>query len=296
MSNTQANRGVNYAKKQSRLEADEKELEALMARQSEAKTEVDEEEDKPQVTKVAEPADEPKAEKEESNEGLTGEEKSFKKRYGDLRRHMSSKEKEWEERFKTLENKPADFRAPKSDEDIAAWARQYPDIAAIVETIADKKANERFSAADARFRELDEAKGEAERTKAENTIRKSHSDFDELRDGDAFHDWVDEQPKWVQNALYENADDPDSVIRVLDLYKTDNGLTPSAKKAKVKDAAAAVKTGKSRADIDPNDTSGTFSESQVNKMGVKEFEENYPKIQAAMNSGKFVYDMTGNAR
>ena len=36
---------------------------------------------------------------------------------------------------------------------------------------------------------------------------------------DEFHDWVDEQPKWVQDALYENSDDPASVIRVIDLYK-----------------------------------------------------------------------------
>ena len=42
-------------------------------------------------------------------------------------------------------------------------------------------------------------------------------------ESDTFHDWAEEQPKWVQDALYENADDPASVVRVIDLYKSDKG-------------------------------------------------------------------------
>ena len=57
---------------------------------------------------------------------LTGEEKSFKKRYGDLRRHMSVKEKEWEARFQALESNPSSTtRPPKSDEDIETWAKEH---------------------------------------------------------------------------------------------------------------------------------------------------------------------------
>ena len=33
-----------------------------------------------------------------------------------------------------------------------------------------------------------------------------HPDFDEIRDGDEFHEWAEDQPKWVQDALYENDD------------------------------------------------------------------------------------------
>ena len=82
-----------------------------------------------------------------------------------------------------------------------------------------------FNKADAKLKELDKVQTEAQRVKAENTIRKSHEDFDDLRASDEFHSWVDEQPKWVQDALYENSDDPASVVRVIDLYKVDKGLT-----------------------------------------------------------------------
>ncbi len=287
-------RGSNYATKQARIKKDEEELEKLMAAQNggEAPQEAEEEDE---VVEAPTEAKEPVEDAPEDDEKLSAEEKSFKKRYGDLRRHMATKEKEWEERFAALESNPTSVRAPKSDEDIEAWANRYPDVAAIVETIAEKKAAERFAAADDRFKELDEAKYEATRTKAETQIRKAHSDFDDLRDSDTFHDWVDEQPKWVRDALYENSDDAASVIRVIDLYKVDNNMTPSARKAQAKDAAKTV-AKKTRTGVDTNEAGSHLKESVVSKMSDKEFEDRYDEIQEAMASGKFVYDISGRAR
>ena len=289
-----ASRGSNYSAKQARLDKDEKELEELMK----GRTDVPEDTEEENGTDEEEAAEAPevKEDAEEDDSNLSREEKSFKKRYGDLRRHMADKEKEWKDKLEVATTEQSDsIRAPKSDEDIEAWARKYPDVAAIVETIADKKAAARFSAAEGRFKELDEAKYEATRTKAETSIREAHTDFDDLRDADTFHDWVDEQPKWVRDALYENSDDADSVIRVLDLYKVDNGLTPSAKKAKAKDAAKTVKRT-SRTAIDTNDAGSMIKESDVAKMSDKQFEDRYDAIQDAMSSGKFVYDVSGKAR
>ena len=292
-----ASRGSNYAARQAHIDKEEKEIEELMKAQ--AGTPVDEdvedhvEEEEVEVEAKVEAEE---AEPEEDDSKLSGEEKSFKKRYGDLRRHMSSKEKEWEARFAALEsNTSTTIRAPKSDEDIEEWASKHPDVAAIVETIAEKKATEKFASAEGRFRELDEAKLEAERTKAETVIRKAHTDFDDLRAGDEFHDWVEEQPKWVRDALYENSDDADSVIRVLDLYKVDNGMTPSAKKEKAKDAAKTV-SKRTRTNVDAESSETMIKESAVAKMSDKEFEANYDAISSAMQSGKFVYDISGKAR
>ena len=284
-------RGSNYAAKQARIDKDEKELAELMKGRKVQEEEVEEVEEETEETVEVEAVEE----EEEDDSKLSREEKSFKKRYGDLRRHMAEKEKEWKDKLESATSQPESIRAPKSDEDIEAWASKYPDVAAIVETIADKKASERFAAAEGRFKELDEAKYEATRTKAETAIRKAHADFDELREADAFHDWVDVQPKWVRDALYENSDDADSVVRVLDLYKVDNGLTPSDKKARAKDAAKTV-TKTRRASIDANDSGSMIKESDVAKMSDKQFEDRYDAIQEAMASGKFVYDVSGKAR
>jgi hypothetical protein len=292
-----ASRGSNYSAKQARIEKEEKEIEELMKAQGGAPVEEEtvESEEAPVEAEEVETKEEAEADAVE-DEKLSGEEKSFKKRYGDLRRHMSAKEKEWEARFAALEsNTSSTVRPPKSDEDIEDWARQYPDVAAIVESIAEKKATEKFASAEGRLREFDEAKEEAERTKAETVIRKAHSDFDDLRAGDDFHNWVEEQPKWISDAVYENSDDPRSVIRVLDLYKVDKGMTPSDKKAQAKDAAKTV-SKRTRTKVDATGSESMIKESVVAKMSDAQFEANYDAISEAMQSGKFVYDISGKAR
>ena len=45
-----------------------------------------------------------------------------------------------------------------------------------------------------------------------------HPDFDDIRDSDEFHEWAESQPKWVQDALYENDNDARSAARAIDLY------------------------------------------------------------------------------
>jgi len=279
-------RGYNHEKRKLRMEEEAKEIAELEAQQ---RGESEEPEEAEETTKEAE------ADTEAKEETLSAEEKSFKKRYGDLRRHMQQKEKEWDEKFESLQSSKASVIPPKSDEDIEAWATKYPDVAGIVETIATKKAQEMFSKADTRLKELDEAHSEANRVKSENKIRESHSDFDKLREADEFHDWADEQPKWVKDALYENADDPDSVVRVIDLYKIDKGLTIKDKKANKKAAALPV-TRRSKTQVDVADANEMIRESDVAKMSDKEFEERADEINKAMRNGKFVYDVSGNAR
>ena len=263
-----------------KIKKEEEELKELMDEQKEE-------------VKDKEEAQKPKPEAE-----LSDEEKSFKTRYGDVRRHLAAKEKQYNAKIKELEEKLGQTEKlvpPKSEEELAAWAEKYPDVAGMVETIADKRAKQMFDKANIQLEELSKAKEEATRSRAENEIREAHSDFDQLRDSDEFHNWVEEQPKWVQNALYENTDEAASVVRVLDLYKVDNGLTRSDRKSKTKAAASLVDRG-SKAKVDVDESSGRIKESDVEKMSAKEYEKNAESIHEAMKSGKFVYDISGNAR
>ena len=284
-------RGYNYEKKRKRMEDEEEEIRKLEAEQRGEESTDEEQQPEEEAT------EEKKADTEVKEETLSAEEKSFKKRYGDLRRHMQEKEKEWDEKLKTFEErlKKDSIIPPKSDEDIEEWAKEYPDVAGVVETIATRKAQEMFNKADAKLRELDKVQTEAQRVRAENTIRKSHEDFDDLRASDEFHNWADEQPKWVQDALYENSDDPASVVRVIDLYKVDKGLTKTAKKAKAKAAASTV-TKRTKTQVDVEDANDAIRESEVAKMSDKEFEQRADEINKAIRSGKFVYDVSGKAR
>jgi hypothetical protein len=297
-------RGSNYARKQERMKQEEEEIARLEAQARGEEVEENEPDGEgSETTEVQATGDteqketDIKEEAQEDDSNLSREEKSFKKRYGDLRRHMSEKEKEWNDKLQALENrmKGESIIPPKSDEDIEQWAKEYPDVAGIVETIAAKKAQEMYKKAESRLAELDEIQYEATRKSAEATIRETHPDFDTLRKADEFHDWAEAQPKWVQDAIYENADDPASVVRVIDLYKIDHKITKDDKKADKK-AAASVVTKRSKTSVDAEEAESYIKESDVAKMSDKDFEKNQEKINEALRSNKFIYDISGSAR
>ena len=244
---------------------------------------------------------EPKEEREDDDqiEPRDAEDKSFKKRYGDLRRHSQQKEKDYETRIQALEQQlrqatQSEIKLPKSDEDIEAWARKYPDVAAIVETIAIKKAQEQTAGLETRVKEIDEMKLSAAKEKAEAELMRYHPDFDEIRSSDEFHDWAEEQPQWVQNALYENDTDAKAAARAIDLYKADKNI--KTKKPSNTDAAKAVNSRNSRSRPEEDATSSYFKESQIAKMSAQEYEKKVDDIMEAIRTGKFVYDLSGNAR
>ena len=236
---------------------------------------------------------------EETDENLSKEEKTFKKRYGDLRRHMQTKDKEFQDQINQLrsqleESTKQEIKLPKSEEDIEEWAKKYPDVAGIVETIAIKKAKEQANSIEERVKELSEMQKDVTREKAETELLQFHPDFNEIKETDEFHEWADEQPKWIQDALYENENDARSAARAIDLYKTDKGI---GKKIVAKnDAAKSVSTKGSRTSPETNEANSLLKESEVNRMSTKEYEKNADIIMEAIRSGKFIYDISGTAR
>lgn len=288
-------------KRQARGETDEDQTDDTQSEPSSEDTEgaavqdasVSEQETKEQVKTEAPQED------DEGDAGLTAEEKSFKKRYGDLRRHMQEKEKETAAKLEKLEKQleaatKNELVLPKSEDEVEAWAKKYPDVAGIVEAIAEKKANERASDLDGRLKEIEELRITAKREKAEAELAALHPDFGEIRADDAFHEWAKTQPKVVQDALYENTEDAKSVARVIDLYKSDKGITAKKDNSSDKAAASSVKT-KGKTTVDPQDSSQYLRESEVAKMSIKEYEKRQEEILNAQRSGKFIYDVTKRA-
>ena len=269
-----------YTQKE-RLEKDEKALEELLKKQKE------------------EPAAE-EVEKEEK-EPENAEEKSFKKRYGDLRRHSQKQVEDYKKEIESLKKQlesstKQEIKLPKTEEEIEEWAKKYPDVAGIIETIAIKKATEQSKELEERVKAIDEMQSNVTKEKAEAELLRLHPDFAEIRDTDEFHEWADEQPKWVQDALYENDNDARSAARAIDLYKIDKNLV-SDKKVKIdKEAAKSVNTKSSRNKPLENESSNYFKESDVQDMSAEEYEKNSDAIMEAIRANKFIYDISGNAR
>ncbi len=246
-----------------------------------------------------------KAEQEDAaeTEALAPEEKTFKKRYGDLRRHAQEKEKTYQDEIFKLKQQLTDtatkeIKLPKSDEEIAQWSQEYPDVAKIVESIATKKAKELDSTLEERMKLIAEREAQSTRAMAEAELMTIHPDFDTIRNDQEFHDWVEVQPRWVQQALYENESDSKSAARAIDLYKIDMGITSTPKKKAdpSKDAAKAVTRGSTNTPSATKSGQGNqIKESEVAKMKPHEFEKNEEKIREAVQSGNFIYDVSGRA-
>jgi len=238
---------------------------------------------------------------ESEKEPTSAEEKTFKKRYGDLRRHTQEKEQQFQKQLNDLKSQldkatKKEMKLPKSDEDIEAWAADYPDVAKIVETIAMKKAMEQSKALEERVKQIDEMQLSAVKDKAEAQLLNLHPDFNEIRESDDFHNWAEEQPKWVQDALYENDNDARSAARAIDLYKGDRGISKATKTKNDTSAAKAINTQGSKTKIDAEGSSNKIRESAVQKMSAKEYESKSESIMEAIRSGNFIYDVSGNAR
>ena len=81
---------------------------------------------------------------------------------------MQDKEQEWKIKFEKLEQQlnaaaKNELVLPKSDQEIEAWAKKYPDVAGIVEAIADKKSRERSTELDSRLKEIEGMRIQAQR-------------------------------------------------------------------------------------------------------------------------------------
>lgn len=229
------------------------------------------------------------------------EEETFKKRYGDLRRYMQqtveSKDKELEKLKKEIQQKnKEEFKLPTSEEEIDAWANKYPEVAKIVDSIAQKRAREASQEVEQNMSDLRKMKAQLEKEKAEHQLKQMHPDFDSIRADRRFHDWVKDQPSYIQDALYKNETDAIAAGRAIDLFKADMGMIAQHRSdAQLeKEAAKAVqKTGKNSPSASPN---AEWSESKVASLKAYEYEKYEEEILNAMQSGKFVYDMSGAAR
>ena len=259
------------------------------------KNTVEEDEQEIQELEKARAGEEEEVEKEPDHP----EEKTFKKRYGDLRRHLQKKEDEHRKELMTVREQISSLtktqvRLPKTDEEIDDWANKYPDVAKVVETISTKKARENSKQIEEKLAYLSEKEQRVNRKEAETELGKRHPDYDDLRSNPSFHEWAERQPKMIQQALYDNEDDFEAASKAIDLFKLERERD-SVDRSSPKEAAKSVSTR--RRTSEPNDQPKTkWSESRVRKLSDKQWDRFQEEIEDAMRSGNFDYDESGAAR
>ena len=220
------------------------------------------------------------------------EDRVFKKRYDDLKRHYDSTIQKHKEELSSLraqlESSTQQFTPPKSKEELESWKREYPDVYDMVETIAMTKADARAKDVEEKYQNLQKQQEQIAREKAEVELLKVHPDFNDLRQKDDFHEWAQLQDPTIQTWLYENTSNSKLAARAIDLYKMDRGISTLSKKEEKdvkKEAAKAIsKTRKSTESEIPKKKVWTVSE--ISRMKPHEFEKHEKDIDLARLEGR----------
>lgn len=233
---------------------------------------------------------------------LSAEEETFKKRYGDLRRHEQEQRVESERRIKALEDQlrettKAAIKYPKTEEELADWVSKYPDVAAMIETMILRKSNSGNDEVVQTRQKVEELERSLAAERAMARLIQLHPDFLEIRADPAFHDWASKKSKRVQDALYENDTDAEAAAEVVDLYKAEQTkVTKQAAPAPRADRGAATAVRAPAASAPVGDGQHVWKESDVERMSDRDYNKYEAEIDAARASGKFVYDISGAAR
>ena len=240
-------------------------------------------------TKVAEPVEQEA--KEETPKDEPYKRPDYKKRYDDLKKHYDSKLNEFKSREQELleqaaENRPA-YKAPKSPEELEKFREEYPDVYEVVETVSHLQSEEKSKDLREKLERLQEREKELVRKDAEKRLMDKHPDFEDIRNSDDFHGWAKEQPKSIQDWVYNNADDADLASRALDLFKKDIGMDVEPKKSNSK------KSKKSAADMVSTKTTTVepqqekvWTEKEIAAMSMDQFDRYEAEISEAMQQGR----------
>ena len=220
------------------------------------------------------------------------EDRVFKKRYDDLKRHYDSTVNKHKDEVRTLrsqlESSTKQFVPPKSKSELEAWRKEYPDVYDMVETIAMNKATTQTAELEDKYKNLQLQQEQIAKDKAEVELLKMHPDFSEIRSQDDFHKWAADQDPTIQGWLYENTSNAKLAARAIDLYKMDRGLSKLTRKEEKdlkKDAAKAISKTRKNVESDiPKKKIWTATE--ISKLKPHEFEKYEKDIDLARLEGR----------
>ena len=181
---------------------------------------------------------------EKEERPVNAEDKVFKKRYDDLKRHYDSALTKHKSEVLTLKKQlenSATFIPPKDEKALEEWRKEYPDVYDVIKTVAQKEADDKAKTLADKLSKLEVDQQTVAKQKAEVELLQLHPDFNKIRESQDFHDWASVQDSVIQGWLYDNFNNSQLASRAIDLYKMDRGLKKSdAKKESAKEASKSV--------------------------------------------------------
>lgn len=238
---------------------------------------------------------------------------NWKERYENLRSWSNSKVNTLVETNRELESKVTDYEKrtgsdviddlPGNEEEFALFAEKHPQLLAIMERVATKRAN---SVGEKTSKELADLKKQArllEIKETELAIQAEHPDWNRLKGDDVFLNWLDSKSQNFQNAIYKNTNDPIAAIEVVESFKASGLYKAGKKRTKTQDEpelngedeyANLVETRDSPK-VPRKRTKAKWKESDVARMTRAQYAKHEESIDASIAEGTFEYDLSGAA-
>jgi len=229
----------------------------------------------------------------EEQRPANAEDRVFKKRYDDLKRHHDSTISKHKDELLRLKKQVEEatkkaYLPQMSKEELDDWRKENPEMYDVMKTLAYEEADEKSKAVEAKLEEIKNAQLNLAREKAEVEILKLHPDFYEIKADDNFHEWAKEQDDMIKDWLYNNFDNAKLAARAIDLYKMDIGLS---KKAKVSSAEAKMEAAKAVTKTRVGDENKikdkkVWSLKEISKLKPHEFDKLESEIDLAKREGR----------
>ena len=188
-------------------------------------------------------------------------------------------------------NRPK-YTPPKSEEELNAFKKDYPDIYGVVETVSHLQSQTEMKGMQEEVDSLKKANQALSQREAQLELSKHHPDFNSIKESDDFHNWADSQPMEIKSWIYENNSNGKLAARAVDLYKKDRGLgldkKPQESKTITQGADLLVKTNEQIQP--PTNNKIIFKSSDFDKMSDAEFEKREQEILTAQREGRVIND------
>ena len=219
----------------------------------------------------------------------------YKKRYDDLKSHYDRKQNENKQKLEELEAKTrlaeknkamADYTPPKSDEDLEQFKKKYPDVYDVVETISQKQASKQVESLQEEVKTLRKREEDLVVQSAYRELVNAHQDFNELKDSQEFIDWLNTQPSSISDGVTKNSKDSKWAIRVVDLYKADNGVSKSKPNFNTSAAQSVTRTKAKSVNTSGNSDKRVWKQSEIQKMNSRTYEKFEKEIDIAFKEGR----------
>lgn len=222
----------------------------------------------------------------------------WEKRYGDLRRHAQRKEQDFTKKIKDMEAQVTQLQQavnrpmPKNKEELEAWKSQYPEIAAIIETLVDERAAIRTKQLESQLGGLSEELDETKKERAYAQLKALVPDIEELLKTPEWQAWFSGFPDSIQQQI-NSSDDPYEVAKMVNKFKT---ATTSQQPTKAKSKSEGVSVldtavrNTGSAGTNPRANSYKFTVNQIKAMSPQEYEKLEPQIDEARAQGLIMDD------